>query len=144
MKIFILLFIFLASVFGAEIDKFAQEVNYSRDYNSALETAKKENKMIMLLVVADYCPWCKKFEKKTLQNKSVSSQVSKDFVPVVIDNKRDKGLYPEEYNTSLIPSVFFIDPSSGKRIHKTVAYMKKKEYISNMNKALMLFKEGEK
>ena len=144
MKYFILLFIFVTSIYGAQIDKFAKEVNYSRDYNSALEIAKKDNKMIMLLVVADYCPWCKKFEKKTLKNQSVSKIVSRDFVAVVIDNKRDKGLYPQEYNTRLIPTVFFIDPKSGKNVHKAVVYMKKKEYISNMNEALMLFKKSSK
>ncbi len=141
MKFFIFLFIFLTSVWGAEIDTFAKDSNYFRDYKTALNIAKKEKKVLMLLVVADYCPWCKKFERKTLNHKSVESIVSKSFIPVVIDKFRDKGLYPKEYNTPLIPSVFFIDPFTQKSMHKTVAYMKKNEYISNMNKALIIFRE---
>jgi len=144
MKTLILTFLFVASLWGAKIDEFAKEVNYLRNYDSALKIAKKENKMIMLLLVADYCPWCKKFERKTLKNSSVSSFVSKNFIPVVVDKKRDQGLYPKEYNTPLIPTVYFIDPNSQKSLYKSVAYMKKKEYISNMNKALSVFNKKAK
>lgn len=144
MKSFLVMFLFISSLFGAEVDKFAKETNYYRDYNSALAVAKKENKMLMLLVVADYCPWCKKFERKTLKKKDISDFISENFIPVVIDNKRDKGMYPKEYNTPLIPSVYFINPQTEKSLYKTVAYMKRKEYMSNMGEALKVFKEEKK
>lgn len=142
MKIFIFILLLITSLWGAHIDEFAKEANYSRDYNSALEIAKKENKMIMLLVVADYCPWCKKFERKTLKNKDISSMVDKNFIAVVIDKNKDKGKYPKEYNTPLIPTTYFINPNTQKSIHKAVAYMKKKDFTKNMNEALKVFKEG--
>ncbi|MDA7817275.1 thioredoxin family protein [Sulfurimonas sp.] len=144
MKFFIITCVFISSIFGADIDEFALEANYLRDYNSALQVAKKENKMIMLLVVADYCPWCKKFERKTLQKPEVSKIVQENFIPVVIDKNKEKGSYPKEYNTPLIPTVYFIDPHTQERVHETVAYMKKKEYISHINDTLELFKDKNK
>ena len=72
MKPFILLFVLLSFLYSAQIDEFANGVGYLRSYNMALESAKKEQKLIMLLVVSDYCPWCKKFEsvyiKESLAN----------------------------------------------------------------------------
>lgn len=139
MKIFMLIFALLASLYGAKIDEFAKKANYERDYETALIKAKKENKMIMLLVVADYCPWCKKFEKKTLLNSSIKTIVNNNFIPLVIDKIKEKGKYPAEYASPLIPAVFFIDPKTEKSVHKTIAYMTKKEYKKNMDEAIKLF-----
>jgi len=55
MKIITLTLLLFATLFGAKIDEFATKAGYQRDYNTALEMAKKQNKEIMLLVVADYC-----------------------------------------------------------------------------------------
>lgn len=132
------------SLYSAKIDDFAKKANYERDYQSALIKAKKENKMLMLLVVADYCPWCKKFEKKILLNKSVSDMVQKNFIPVVIDKIKERGLYPDKYNTPLIPTVYFIDPSNENTLHNTVAYMTKKEYKKNMQQAIEMFDKKKK
>ncbi|MCW8894868.1 MAG: thioredoxin family protein [Sulfurimonas sp.] len=140
MKIFILLFIFLASLWSAQIDDFASTVDYKRDYNTALKIAKQENKMLMLVVVADYCPWSKKFENKTLKNDSVSTLINENFIPVIIDKHRDEGSYPKMYKSPLIPAIFFIDPSSEQSVHKSLSYTKKRELIYTIDEAIKLFK----
>ncbi len=143
MKVFLLSVMMFSLLFSAKIDDFASEVNYLRDYKTALKTAKEQNKMIMVVVVGDYCPWCKKFERKTLKSSEVKAQVKKDFIPVVIDKYKDKGKYPEAFYAPLIPAVYFVDPSNEKTLLTTVAYMKKQEYMENMDDALTLFTEGE-
>ncbi len=126
---------------AANIDKFASEVGYQRDYDSALKLAKEQKKMLMLLVVGDYCPWCKKFERKTLKSPPVAAKVKEDFVAVVIDKYKDKGNYPKKFFSPLIPAVFFIDPASGEPLSDTVGYMKKKEFMDNIDEALAVFKK---
>lgn len=140
MKIFILLFIFLASLWSAEIDNFASSVDYKRDYKTALKIAKQENKMLMLVVVADYCPWSKKFEKKTLKSDSISTLVNENFVPVIIDKHRDEGSYPQIYKSPLIPAIFFIDPISEQSIYKSLSYVSQREFIYTIDEATQLFK----
>lgn len=137
MKIFLLLLTTLSFTYAAHIDEFASKAGYLRDFTTALEIAKKQKKMVMLLVVADYCPWCKKFERKTLQTSEVDAKVKENFIPVVIDKYKDT--YPQEFKSPVIPSVFFIDPTTKKPLMSTVAYMKKKEFISNINDALGFF-----
>ncbi len=145
MKILMTLLTMLSILYGAHIDEFASEVGYLRDYDTALKTAKEQNKLVMLVVVGDYCPWCKKFERKTLKSAEVKAQVDRDFIAVVIDKYKDKGHYPKEFYAPLIPAVYFVDPSNGKSILETVAYMKKAEYMENMDDALSVFsQEGTK
>lgn len=141
MKYLLVLLTMFSLAYSAQIDKFASDVNYLRDYQEAVETAKEQNKMVMLVLVGDYCPWCKKFEKKTLKSEEVKELVDKNFIAVVIDKYKDKDKYPKEYYAPLIPAVYFINPSTQKPILDTVAYMKKKEYIENMEDALGLFEK---
>jgi thiol:disulfide interchange protein len=141
MKIFITLLMTLSLGFAAEIDEFASEVKYLRDYQTAIQTAKEQNKMVMLVVVGDYCPWCKKFERKTLKYSKVMAEADENFVGLVIDKYKDKGNYPKAFFSPLIPAVFFIDPATEKSLLDTVAYMKKDEFLENMEDALGLFEQ---
>jgi len=144
MKLILLLVTMFTLMYSAQIDEFASEVNYLRDYKTALEKAKAQKKMVMVVVVGDYCPWCKKFERKTLKSSAVKVQVNENFIPVVIDKYKDKGKYPDAFYAPLIPAVYFVDPSNEKTLLTTVAYMKKAEYMENMDDALSLFSEGGK
>ncbi|WP_294963253.1 thioredoxin family protein [Sulfurimonas sp.] len=142
MKILLSLLLFFTFAFSAQLDKFASEVNYSRNYNSALKLAKEQNKLLMLVVVGDYCPWCKKFERKTLSSSLIKNKVSKDFIPLIIDKINDKGKYPDKFYSKYIPTVHFVNPKTQNTIFETLGYMKKKEFAQNMNSALKSYKEG--
>ncbi|MCL4431767.1 MAG: thioredoxin family protein [Epsilonproteobacteria bacterium] len=144
MKILITLLTLLNFIYAAQIDEFAAEVNYLRNYEMAIKTAKKENKIVMLVVVGDYCPWCKKFERKTLSDPAVITKTKESFVGIVIDKYKDKGKYPQEFSAPLIPAVFFINPKDEKSVQETVAYMKPDEFIENMDYALSLNKSEKK
>lgn len=136
MKILIILLTLLSFVYAAQIDEFATEVNYLRNYDMAVQTAKEQKKLLMIVVVGDYCPWCKKFERKTLKDSEVMAKVNENFVGIIIDKYKDKGKYPKEYYAPLIPAVFFIDPKNEKSLFETVAYMKPDEFMENMDYAL--------
>ncbi|MDD5156720.1 thioredoxin family protein [Sulfurimonas sp.] len=141
MKLFVFLSIFISLVYGAQIDEFAKSVSYSRDYSASIKTAKEQKKMVMLVVVSDYCPWCKKFEHKTLEDSIVKASINKNFTPLVVDKLADKDSFPQEFASKLIPAVYFIDPSSQKSVHEIFAYMKKDEFLQNTEKALNVFKQ---
>ncbi|HEX5670770.1 MAG TPA: thioredoxin family protein [Sulfuricurvum sp.] len=136
MKILMTLLTLFNFIYAAQIDEFAAEVNYVRNYETAIKTAKAQNKLVMLVVVADYCPWCKKFERKTLKDSAVMAKVKDSFVGLVIDKYKDKGKYPQEFSAPLIPAVFFINPKDQKSLFETVAYMKSDEFMENMDYAI--------
>lgn len=144
MKILITLLALFSFIHAAQIDEFAAEVKYLRSYDMAIKTAKEQNKIVMLVVVADYCPWCKKLERKTLKDSAVMTKTNESFVGIVIDKYKDKGKYPQEFSAPLIPAVFFINPKDGKSLQETVAYMKPDEFMENMDYALNLNKPEKK
>lgn len=141
MKILITLLLLFTFCNAAKIDKFASEVGYFRDYDSALKTAKEQNKPIMLVVVGDYCAWCKKFERKALKSPLIKKRVKQDFIPVVIDNKRDLGKYPKEFHTKLLPTVYFINPNTGEKILRVLGYSRKTTFSNTMDEAIKIYKK---
>jgi len=144
MKIFVVLLLLYSSIWAAKIDDFAQKNHYFRDYNSALAVAYLSNKMIMLVIVADFCPWCKKFERKILANKDVSALVTHEFMPIIVDNYRDIGHFPNTLKTKKLPIVYFINPKTQKIIKKSSLYVKKSEFLKTLKEAINIFEENNK
>jgi len=136
MKKIILLFVLISSLWSAKIDTFAQNNSYFRDYNIALKIAKEEHKNIMLVMVADFCPWCKKFERKTLNHKDIDKLVKQNFVPVIVDNYRDIDKYPKEFKTTALPTVYFIDTNTQKSFLKSTLYVKKNHFMKIIQEAI--------
>jgi len=141
MKILISLILMFTLGLSAQIDEFAQKVNYSRDYAKALKIAKEQNKLIMFVAVENHCPWCKKFERKTLSSKQIKVRVSNEFVPLIIDKVSDKEKYPKEFHAQVVPTVFFINPNTQKSVYKTIGYMKPSDFSDELNSAKANFKK---
>ncbi len=142
MRIVSLLFILILSLFASP--EAAQELGYYSDYNTALSVAKKEKKSMMLVVVTSYCPWCRKFERKTLASASIAPLVKSMYVPVIVDRNKDAATFPERFQTPRIPTVFFIDPKDGMEYWESIGYLNKKEFSEALNDAGNLFKKRQK
>lgn len=128
MKTLLLILLLSFSLFGAKIDEYAKDLNFSRDYSSALSEAKKLNKPLMLVIVADYCPWCRKLERSTLAKKEVREELSK-VVTVMIDQKYDADKFPKKFITPRKPTIFFIDPKNGEKFYENIGYAKKRDFL---------------
>lgn len=132
MKLILSMLVLTASLFGAHIDEFASQMGYYRDYDTALLEAQKKNKPIMLVVVGDYCPWCRKFERQTLQKNEVAIYVEDHFIPVIVDRNLDKEHYPPTYYSLRIPTVFFIEPKKQELLFESMGYLKQSEFLETM------------
>lgn len=140
-SLFILLFISL-SIFANNIDNYAKEMNFQRDYNTALTKAKKENKILVMVLSADYCPWCRKFERKVLSSKLIKPKLDKEFVTLVVDNKYDIDSFPEKFRTQYTPLAFMINPNNEDIIKQSAGYVKKNAFLIKLESAQKLFKEN--
>lgn len=140
-KLLVMIFLTL-SLFGAKVDDYAKEMNFERDYKTAIAKAKAEDKPLMMVLGADYCPWCRKFERKVLSSKLVNSYINAEVITLVVDKKYDIKTFPKEFQTSMTPRVFFINPKNGKSFYQTAGYMKKKDYLKKLQEMKKLFEEN--
>ncbi len=139
MRALSLLLMFVFALYASP--KAAEELGYHSDYSKALRIAKEEKKPLMLVVVTTYCPWCRKFERKTLASKSVAPMIKSTYIPVIVDRNQDAALFPERFQTPRIPTVFFVDPADEKEYWESIGYLNKTEFAEALHDADALFKK---
>ena len=139
MKILFLVF-FSLNLFASHIDDFSKEMNFHRDYNTALTQAKQENKLLVMILSADYCPWCRKFENKTLKYTLIHTRLNNEVITLVVDKKYDIKSFPKKFKTQFTPRVFFINPHKESILSDSSGYIKKKEFLKLLDQAKANYK----
>lgn len=104
----------------------AEALGYETNFDAAVTRAKKEHKNVMLVLVSNFCPWCRKFEQQVLRKTDVNALVHDKYVPVILNKEKDA--FPPELNLSFTPIVHFIDPATLKSYHKIVGYNEREEF----------------
>ncbi|MDF1881832.1 thioredoxin family protein [Sulfurimonas sp. MAG313] len=132
MKLLLLVLITMVSLGASEISEFAQTMGYETSYKVAIQKAKQSNKEVMFVMVTNYCPWCRKFEKRTLVKEKVNLIVHKKYIPLILN--REKGNYPKQFYTKRIPVVMFINPNNEEKIKESLGYKKVKDFVIELNK----------
>ena len=105
MKKLFLLFLFLTSSLFADL-------NWADDYESALEQAKEEKKIVMVMFTLTECHVCKIMKKSVYTDPEVMAHVEKYFVPVELNLDIDD---KEGFDVFGTPTFYFLD-SNGKQI----------------------------
>ena len=107
MKHFILITLFISSLFSANID-------WLHDYDKALSLAKAQNKDVYLFVGADDCRWCDRFIDMTLSKKEVITKLEENFILLFMS--RDQHDIPKKFERYGVPRHYFLSPK-GDIIH---------------------------
>jgi len=105
---------------------FASEMQYDTNYEEAVKKSKKLHKSIMLVLVSNYCPWCRKFEQRVLLKKEVNDIIQKNYIPLIINREKDP--FPKEFDTGFTPIVHFIDYKTQKSYKNVIGYNNKDEF----------------
>jgi len=110
-KIIILAFLLASSLM-------ASQINWAKDYNSAIATAKKEHKPVMFVISRHTCKYCKILEQTTFSDARVIEALNKDFVSVVsYTDERD--YIPAGMYQGSTPSTWFL-LSDGEPMYQAV------------------------
>ena len=107
-------------------ENFASEMKYETNFDNAMKRAKKEQKNVMLVLVSNFCPWCRKFEQRVLLKEDVNSIIQKNYIPLIINREKDP--FPKEFDTGFTPIVHFIDHKTQKSYKNVVGYNNKDEF----------------
>lgn len=85
---------------------------FGGSWEDALETAKKEHKLIFMDAYAEWCGPCKRMAKEVFTQKELGDFFNKYFVSVKMDMEKGEGpKLAQKYKVSAYPTLFFIDGS---------------------------------
>lgn len=103
---------------------------FKGDLNKAIETAKKEDKIIMIDYFAVWCIPCKNFDKEVWQNEEAIKKISKmDIIPMKLDAEKEGVESAKKYSITAYPTILFID-KNGNEIGRKVGYGGMKDVLN--------------
>lgn len=146
LKIF--LFLFSVSFFAQDGIKFENGT-----FQSVLEKAKKENKLVFLDAFASWCGPCKLLERNVFPQKEVGDFYNKNFINSRFDMEKGEGRdIARKYGITSFPSLLFIN-GNGEVVYKGLGYLDAGDFIgmgkdalnpeNKLEKRIEKFHEGE-
>lgn len=117
----------------------AQEIHFAKDYETAVVQAKKENKLVMVLITTETCKWCRKLEATTLKDPAVIARINAEFVPVHVTRNKDS--YPEYLSAQVVPKSYFLYPDGSLVMRGTMGYWIAEDYLSILDDVMYKVKK---
>jgi thioredoxin:protein disulfide reductase len=99
-----------------------QGVVWTQDFNQAVDTAKIENKLLMLDFWANHCTICKAIEKKIFYKDSVWQNLKDKFIFVKVDctsnSNEQSNMLKHTFKVFAQPAILIVDPNTQEIIKK--------------------------
>jgi len=118
---------------------FSKNINYLNNYEEALKNAKKENKLLYVLITSPSCQWCRKFESTTLKNTLIQDRLNEEFITLHLSLGRDN--IDKKFKTSPVPRHYFTD-TSGEILYSALGYRDQALFDSFMDNAQDRYKKN--
>ncbi|XZF14159.1 thioredoxin family protein [Chitinophagaceae bacterium MMS25-I14] len=114
--------LFLLAPLTFSIGAFAQGVQFETgNWQSVLDKAKKENKLIYMDVYTTWCGPCKILATQIFPQKEAGDKYNKLFVNYRIDAEKGEGLdIAKQYSVTGYPTNLFIDPATQAVVYRTM------------------------
>lgn len=123
-----LLSITLYANYWDDYNLFAQYMGYERDYNKAINIAKKEHKDLLVIFVSDGCPFCHRLVDTILTKKDIRDYINKKYIKVLINRDTDKNI-PKKLIRPFSPVTYIIDAPSGQIIDEIDGWQEEESYL---------------
>ncbi|WP_148154634.1 thioredoxin family protein [Sulfurovum sp. NBC37-1] len=107
----------------------AGELPFEHDFHTALQKAKSQNKEVMMMYSATWCPECNYMKEVVFKNKEVAEYIQKHFIVLSLDIQKDT--LPEGFKYIGIPTFFFIDENATEK-DRIVGGDKADKFLKNL------------
>ncbi len=133
----ILLLLMTLTLFGANAKDAAFMLDYQEVYSVALAEAKKEHKVLMMVIVKEPCPYCDQLVEKTLDSTNIKEKLS-NFVPLMIAHDAK---YPAKFRPPFRPMTLFINPDDSSILYSLPGYRDVESFENAMDTANKKYKK---
>ncbi len=103
------------------------DLEWPSDYEEALKQAKIQKKHVYMLITAQGCRWCRKFEATTLQDKSILELLNKKYILLHVD--KDLDFFPKKFDSNRVPRHYFLT-EKGEEIYSFLGYWNSEDFAS--------------
>lgn len=128
LKSFIMINIFLATMFAAQ----------AQNYESALKMSVAEKKPIMLTIITTYCPWCHKLKTETFKSPLIESTINDKFITLILN--KDSDTIPQGLNAKIVPTTYFLNSKGEKFSQPAIGFFEAKDFNDFLTEALKKYK----
>ena len=97
-------------------------VAWRTDFEGALAEARREGRLVLVDIGADWCPPCIAMKHDVWSDAEVGRRVAESYVPLLVDADRDDVVAPR-YGVSGIPAVLVLDADG--RLIRRASYLPK-------------------
>lgn len=132
MKSFLMTLLLSYALIASNALEEAEKLGVESDYVTAFAKAKKEKKMLVMVIVKENCRWCEKLVNKTLSEETVKKKLE-NYITVIVDKDDD---FPSAFKENFFPSIFYIDYDTEKSVYSNVGYVGKPCFLNDLNSSL--------
>ena len=133
----VLVILMTLSLFGSNAKDAAFMLDYEEVYKLALDEAKKEHKVLMMVIVKEPCPYCDKLVENTLDTETIKAKLT-NFVPLIISYDDN---YPDEFRPPFRPMTLFINPDDSTILKSLAGYRDVDVFKDAMDTAVTKYKK---
>lgn len=137
MKTFIVLMSLVCTLFAINSVDAAFVLGFHEDYPTALAQAKKEKKVLMLVIIKDPCRHSERMVYDTLSDPKVVDAL-KDFISVIVDKDV---ILPSALKVEFVPMIYFIDPNKEEGMWERMGYVSVEKFLDDLKEVLILYKQ---
>jgi len=120
----------------AKVDPNRINFSHSKSLTPLLEKAEKENKLLFVDIMTEWCLPCKMMDEDVFSDPAVISFMNENFINYKVDAEKENGpLLALVYEVSAYPTLVFVD-KKGKAIVKNVGAVSQSQLIALAKEAL--------
>ena len=111
----------------------AKEIDWQKNYDSALVKAKNDGKLVLVDIYTDWCGWCKKLDRDTYSDKDVQIKITKDFIAVKVNPEESVAgtKLAQQFGVRGFPFIAFVN-SDGKKLSQIDGYVDAAEFLQQL------------
>lgn len=88
---------------------FGQSVDWKSDYSAAVEAARAENKLIMVVFSTEWCGFCQQLKDVTFAAEPVAKHLNENVISLEVDAEKEGQELAEKYGVQGFPTIKLLD-----------------------------------
>lgn len=107
----------------------------------AFGEASSSGRPVFVLVYADWCEWCKKYELETLEQLAIRERLAQEWVPVAV-NYDDNPQLVRRLGVKLVPTTLLLTPEA-KKLQRFFGVIDAQALAGNLDRVQAMWRRGE-